>query len=211
MRRILIISTTVVAVLWVAAAAIRLLLPSGAHLAEQADTILYWVAVVATTVLATMGLYVLLHHQPLLMRIAGWTFYFLFVLEGIFVAAIIGAALFDAADLAKPYHIDDRYLVREDFLDGSVLYERQGMVERRLSAIQYGWYLDDKHVDNLRVAICPKHELLLIECDDPLGPNPSEDAIAIQSHHRYLQSLEGHRYTDAETLDLLERCPELMQ
>lgn len=211
MRRILIISAIVVAVLWVAAVAVRLLLPSGAHLVGMADSILYWGAMAATAVLATMGLYVLLHHQPLLMRIAGWAVYFLFGLEGMFVAVIIGALLFDATDIVKPYHIDDRYLVREDFWDGSVLYERQGMVERRLSAIQYGWYLDEEHVDNLRVAICPKHELLLIECDDPLGPDPSEDAIAIQSHHRYLQSLDGHCYTDAETIDLLEKCPELTQ
>jgi hypothetical protein len=162
-----------------------------------------------------MVFYTLLHRQPLLMRIAGWAFYLLIGLEGMLLAAAIGGTtfLFNALPEAKVVDIDDRYLVRSDFWDGYVLYERQGLVERRLTAIQFGWYLDEEHVDNLRVAVCPKHELLLIECDDRPEDFPTDEDAAMPTctHHRYLQSLDGRQYDDAETIDLLEKCPELQR
>ena len=213
MRRTLIISAIVVAVLWVAAVAVRLLLPSGAHLVGLADTILYWVAVAATVVLTAMVFYTLLHRQPLLMRIAGWAFYLLIGLEGMLVAAIIGSTTFLALPEAKVVDIDDRYLVRSDFWDGNVLYERDGLVERRLTVIQFGWCLDEEDVYNFRVAVCPKHELLLIECDDRPEDLPTDEdaAMPTRTHHRYLQSFDGRQYDDAETIDLLEKCPELQR
>ena len=97
MRRTLIISAIVVAVLWVAAVVVRLLLPWGAHLVGLADIILYWVAVAATVVLTAMVFYSLLHRQPLLMRIAGWAFYLLIGLEGMLVAAVIGSTVLIAS------------------------------------------------------------------------------------------------------------------
>jgi len=215
MRRTLIISAIVVAVLWVAAVAVRLLLPWGAHLVGLADIILYWVAVAATMVLTVIVFYTLLHRQPLLMRIAGWAFYLLIGLEGMLLAAAIGATtfLFNALPEAKVVDIDDRYLVRSDFWDGHVLYERDGLVERRLTGIQFGWCLDEEYVYNFRVAVCPKHELLLIECDVRLEDFPTDEdaAMPTRTHHRYLQSFDGRQYDDVETIDLLEKCPELQK
>jgi hypothetical protein len=31
------------------------------------------------------------------------------------------------------------------------------------------------------------------------------------THHRYLQAFDGSQYDDAETIDLLEKCPELQR
>lgn len=215
MRRTLIVSAIVVAVLWVAAVAVRLLLPWGAHLVGLADTILYWVAAAATVVLTAIGFYTLLRRQPPLMRIAGWAFYLLIGLEGMLLAAIIGSttSLFNALPEAKVVDIDNRYLVRSDFWYGYVLYERDGLVERRLTGIQFGWYLDEEHVDNLRVAVCPKHELLLIECDDRPEDLPTDEdaAVPTRAHHRYLQAFDGSQYDDVETIVLLEKCPELQR
>ena len=44
------------------------------------------------------------------------------------------------------------------------------------------------------------------------SPDPQvQSPFSTRTHHRYLQSLDGRQYDDAETIVLLEKCPELQR
>lgn len=222
-KRAIIYSGLVVAALWVVTVSIRLVLPAGDYLAGRADAWLYWVAVVATILWAIPCTYILCRRRHILLQIVLWIAYALgaFVF---FMAAVLGcwAMTLSAIPVGTSYHIDDRYLMRDDFYYGLVLYERQGLVEHKVGALQYGDLLHNIDQESLKVRVCKRHNLVLFEYDDleyeepiyevcnPLSDElPVEAPPSVKRHKRVGQTLDGECYDYAELEAILEKCDEL--